>query len=123
MLQFQSFTGPIPPPTILAQYEQVCKGAADRIITQFEEQGRHRRGLEQKAINYNVFSATLGQVFGFFLFLAGIGMGGFLIYHDKPVGGIASIITAVGGAAWVLLKAERSKQKNLAQKRGEAQKS
>ncbi len=119
MMQFQSFVGPIPPPEILGHYEQVCAGSADRIITQFEEQGRHRRVLEKRALNHNIVSATIGQVAGFFLFLVAIGGGVFLLYNDKSVEGIASIVTAVGGAAWVLGKAEQAKKKDLAQKREE----
>lgn len=122
MMQFQGFAGPIPPPALLGQYEQVCEGAANRILTQFEEQGRHRRDLERKAINYNVASATIGQVAGFLLFVVAIAAGTFLLYHDKQAGGLGTIITAVGGAAWVLVIAEKRKKKDLQEKRGEGKK-
>lgn len=121
-MEFQAYAGPIPPPAILGQYEEVCQGSANRILTQFEEQGRHRRSLESKAINYNVASAVVGQIAGFLLFLAAIGTGAFLIYHDKPVGGLTTIITAVGTSALVLLKAESAKRKDLAQKRVDVKK-
>lgn len=44
----ETFSGPLPPPQILAGYESVIPGAADRILSMAEEQGRHRRKLEEK---------------------------------------------------------------------------
>jgi hypothetical protein len=58
----------------------------------------------------------VGQVFGLILFLSTLGLGGFLIYHDKPVGGIVSIVSALGAGVWALLKAERLKKADLAAK-------
>jgi uncharacterized membrane protein len=120
MVEFQAYTGPIPPPTILAQYEQICPGAASRIITQFEEQGRHRRVIERRTVNYNVGSALFGQIASLILFLAALGLGGFLIYNDKPTGGITAIIAAVASAAWTLHKAGVFRKKELDKKREEA---
>lgn len=118
--QADVFVGPIPPPSVLQEYENIRPGFADRIVTQFEEQGRHRRGIEKKIVNHNILSATVGQITGFLVFLAAIGGGAFLLYLDKPVGGLATIISAVGSAAWVLRKAERAKQNDLAEKRQSA---
>lgn len=115
--KIQTFAGPIPPPALLAQYEAICPGSADRIITQFEEQSRHRRTLEKRVVWHNIASATLGQITGFVLFVAILAGGVFLIYNDKSVEGIVSIVTAVGGAGWVLRKAETARRRELQQKR------
>jgi len=117
MMELTAFAGPIPPPALLAEYEQACPGSAERILTQFEEQGRHRRRLENRVVWYNVVSGVLGQVAGFVLFLTAIGGGIFLLYNDKPVEGLGSIVTAIAGAAWVLRKAEVARQAELAAKR------
>lgn len=42
----QEFSGPLPPPEMLAQYEDVVPGAAERIIVITEEQHRHRMSVE-----------------------------------------------------------------------------
>lgn len=117
MMQLQSFAGPIPPPDLLGHYEQVAQGSANRILTQFEEQGRHRRKIENRVVWSNVFSSIVGQVMAFVLFAGAIGGGVFLLYHDKRVEGLGAIITAVGGAAWVLRKAEAERKRDLAKKR------
>ena len=116
-MQLQSYTGPIPPPDLLGQYEQVCPGSANRILGQFEEQGRHRRRLENRVTWNNVVGSILGQITGFVLLAGAIGGGVFLLYNNKPVEGFGAIVTAVGGAAWVLRKAEVGRQAELAAKR------
>ena len=42
-----SFSGPIPPPSILKAFEEAYPGAAHRILTMAEDEGKHRRELEK----------------------------------------------------------------------------
>lgn len=44
------FSGPIPDPETLRKYENLLKGAADRILTMAEEQSSHRRQLENQKL-------------------------------------------------------------------------
>jgi uncharacterized membrane protein len=46
-----SFTGPIPHPDILRGYEDVCPGAADRLISMAEKYGEHRREMERRSLS------------------------------------------------------------------------
>lgn len=116
-MQLQSYAGPIPPPDLLGHYEQVCPGSANRILGQFEEQGRHRRKIENRVVWNNVVGSLLGQITGFILLAGTISGGMFLVYNNKPVEGLGAIVTAVMGAAWVLRKAEVERKRELAQKR------
>lgn len=43
--QSQSFSGPLPSPDALAKYEQVIRGAAERIIAMAERQANHRQTI------------------------------------------------------------------------------
>ena len=68
----ESFSGPIPPPSILKQYEEMHAGSADRILKMAEKQSEHRMELEKKAIGGQVDQSKRGQIFGFvivFLFI------------------------------------------------------
>jgi uncharacterized membrane protein len=47
----QTFSGPIPPPTLLAEYNKVVPNAAERILAMAEKQSEHRQFLEKKVIN------------------------------------------------------------------------
>ena len=46
-LQKVEFQGPLPPPAVLAQYENIHSGFADRIISMAETQAAHRQSLER----------------------------------------------------------------------------
>lgn len=65
----ESFSGPIPPPSVLKQYEEMQPGSADRILKMAEMQAEHRMELEKKAIGGQVDQSKRGQVFGFILAL------------------------------------------------------
>ncbi len=45
-----SFSGPIPPPSILKGYNDIVKDGADRIMSMAEKQSGHRIALEDHAI-------------------------------------------------------------------------
>jgi uncharacterized membrane protein len=57
----RSFSGPLPPPEILAGYEQIVPGAANRILTLLEHQTAHRQQLESVVIRGNVDAQKRGQ--------------------------------------------------------------
>jgi len=46
----ESFTGPLPPPALLEQYERLSPGFAERIITSWEIETAHRHDLERKVV-------------------------------------------------------------------------
>jgi uncharacterized membrane protein len=45
--QINMYSGALPPPSILREYDQVVPGAAERLLRQAESQTRHRQNLEQ----------------------------------------------------------------------------
>jgi uncharacterized membrane protein len=59
--QTMSYAGPIPHPELFAQFEEVCPGAADRILTMAEEEGGHRRKLERREQTQQWISGLFGQ--------------------------------------------------------------
>lgn len=73
----QQFSGPIPPPSILADYDALIPGAADRILTIFEAQTNHRHDIELRTTRANVGIARanicerrIGQMLAFIMGLA-----------------------------------------------------
>jgi len=61
----QSFSGPIPPPHILAEYENILPGAADRILAMSEKQSNHRQNLEMQEETGQRRETRIGQFLGF----------------------------------------------------------
>ena len=78
---------PIPTPEELAGYENICPGAADRIIRMAEEQGNHRRTQEQKAVTAAIIDGHLGLCFAFILSIIGFILGYLLIQSDHMIAG------------------------------------
>src|SRR3989338_3375865 len=54
LVQHQEFSGPLPPPEVLRQFDQVVPGAAERIIKMAEQQFAHRTELEKKVIDSDI---------------------------------------------------------------------
>jgi uncharacterized membrane protein len=50
----QHYSGPIPPPSILKGFDDLVPGAANRLITLAEEESKHRRELETRALDANI---------------------------------------------------------------------
>jgi len=71
-LNAQHFSGPLPPPQILIQYNEAVPDAADRIITMAESQSNHRQNLETKVLDADIKSARIGLHYGLIIGLAAI---------------------------------------------------
>lgn len=57
-----SHTGPLPPPEILARYEQAFPGCAERIIAMAEKQAAHRQQCELRLVDAPIAEARAGRV-------------------------------------------------------------
>ena len=69
-INHEEFSGPLPHPGILAKYNEIVPGSADRIIKMAEDQSAHRRDLERKVIQSDIINSRLGLIFGLVIGLA-----------------------------------------------------
>ena len=74
-------SGPLPAPEDLREYENICPGAADRILQMAEKQIDHRHNEESKAVSAAILDGHLGLVFAFVVCLVGM-VGGFLLIQS-----------------------------------------
>jgi len=91
----------LPPPAVLAGYDDVLPGAADRIISMAEKQMAHRQSLESLVVGSDVKRSWAGLIVGGVLALGLIVSGTFLIYHDHDTAGttmVGTTLTAILGA-------------------------
>jgi uncharacterized membrane protein len=58
--EFMAFSGPLPPPDLLVQYNAALPGLAERVIAAWERQGNHRQHLERVVIEGDTRRAYLG---------------------------------------------------------------
>lgn len=91
------FAGPLPPPDLLAQYESIVPGSAERLIKQMEDQGNHRRAMERVVIEGNDRDSRRGVTWAGVLGLAGVALAAFAVH--KGHGAVASIIVGTTLAA------------------------
>jgi uncharacterized membrane protein len=89
-----TFVGPIPPPDILNEYNQVLPNAADRIIQMAENEQKHRHSMQEKLINAQIddakrdrMEARLGQVFGLVIGTTSIAAGSITAIVGAPIAG------------------------------------
>lgn len=112
-----TFEGPIPPPSLLKEYDLILPGAAERIIAMAENEGRHRQDLESKALNANIDaqkdqlaindnqvnltfrSDTFGQTYGFLISAACI-IGSVILELNNSTG-LAIVLAGIPSAALV----------------------
>jgi uncharacterized membrane protein len=103
-----SFSGPLPPPDLLAEYEQVIPGLADRIVRMAEEEGRHRRWLQRALLRFS----WGGLISGLAIAMTGLGGGFYLIDQGKSPEGMTSIVGALATLLAVfLMRGRRSSAK------------
>ena len=117
------FSGPLPPPHLLAEYNEIIPNGAERILAMAERQRSHREGLEADVVRGNVAAQTRGSYFAFILGLVALVGGMLLIYVGKSVSGLVAIISAVTGLGGVFVynkieqKRERIEKANALQTR------
>jgi uncharacterized membrane protein len=110
------FSGPLPPPEVLAQYNEVLPQAAERIITMAEGQSAHRQHLEKSVVDSNIASEKRGQYLGFTIMMTAL-VGGFvLVGIGKNAYGIAAILTALGSGLATYIYGKHTQRRELAKK-------
>lgn len=55
------FQGPIPPPSLLKEYDDVVQNGAERIFAGYESQRNHRQALERHAIHEQLSQSKRGK--------------------------------------------------------------
>jgi len=98
-----AFSGPLPPPEILRAYDDAVPGCAARIIAMAEQQGQHRRDMEQKLalagveeMRLKFREARFGQKCAPLLASLFVLAGTYIALHGHPTAGTAVAVTGGG---------------------------
>jgi len=98
-----SFSGPMPPPAMLGQYEQILPGFAERTLALAEQNAAHGIEMEEVQVTTAARLAGRGQIFAFVLALISILAGVGLIAAGKSAYGLAAILTPLGSVLIVFV--------------------
>jgi len=90
------FQGPLPPPEILAKYNDAVPNGAERILAMAEKNQQHRQSLELAVIPAGVRSERVGQILGFVLYLATLASGTYLVATGKDTIGLTEMLASTG---------------------------
>lgn len=104
VVEAASFSGPLPPPSMLGEYNRVHPGSADRILAMAEKEQAHRVSSESTALQASVKDSKLGQYFGFGLAVLCIGGGIYLAIQGMTVAAVALIVASASGLAGRFLR-------------------
>lgn len=89
-----SFSGPLPPPSILSGYNDVIENGAERLMKMAEKQSTHRIDREKHVVREELKQSKTGQIFGFVLVIVGMGIALILaLYGHDTLAGIFDTTT------------------------------
>ena len=116
-VEVHAFSGPLPPPSVLAGYDQIKPGLADRIVRMAEEQSAHRRELEKAVVRSNVRNSTIGMVFALVVSLGAMTSSVFMVSMGCSGEGVAVALFALASLVAVFIYGKKQQHKELAEKR------
>jgi len=93
-IRSELFSGPIPHPAILGGYEQVCPGAADRIIAMAEKEQAHAHAVEVERLRNASETTRRGQNGA--MAIGGIATAGSVLAVWAGSAAVGGIIATVG---------------------------
>lgn len=115
-ISLEQFIGPIPPPRIVREYEEILPGSADRILSMSEREQAYRHKQEGALVQNTVFMQRRALAAGFVLALiitTGsiilISLGRDLAGLGLIIGEIVAVIYAFHNVRW---KRQRASEQN-----------
>lgn len=114
-VQQTMYCAPIPPPELMAGYEQILPGAADRIIAMAEQQASHRRGMEDIMVTSTCKTKTLGLWLAFGITLAAFAIMAFAIDRGYPYVGSILGMTALSSLVGSFIYGSRRTARQIEQ--------
>ena len=104
------YSGPLPLPSHLREYDDIVPGAAERILSMVERQSQHRQELEKIVVKGDTRRSWAGLVFGGFLAICCVGGGVALCFFGQSVAGATIATASVVGLAGVFVYGPHSRR-------------
>jgi len=87
------FSGPLPAPDTLGEYDGVLPGLARRIVERWEREGDHRQGMEREIVRARIRNQSRGQLIGAALAAIVLVAGIVFVATGKSTAGLVAILT------------------------------
>ena len=109
----QQFSGPIPPPEALKQYDVVVPGLAERIMKMAENEAASRLRNDDKLVDNIVRSSFLGVFFAFASVVLLAAVACFAIMNDYPAVATGTVVVIASVAGMFILFRNRKNKQNV----------
>jgi uncharacterized membrane protein len=109
------YSGPLPPPEVLENYDRIVPGAAKKIIAMALRQSRHRQELERKVIESDIRRSRDGLWVGGALSLTSILLGAVAVFTGHDTAGATIATATVVSLAGVFVYGTTSRRKEREQ--------
>lgn len=116
-LSVEQFSGPLPPPAVLAKYNDIEPGFANRIMTLAEAQAHHRQELETLVVRTRVRYEGRAQILAAAIAII-LGVGAiWLVSIGKSIEGVSTIIGELAAFTGVFMYGRKRQEKELDKKK------
>jgi len=98
-----SYSGPLPPPHILREFEEILPGAADRCFKMAEREQNHLHAIQNKLADADIATQSSALTSVFILAAITLVGGIVLIALGRDIAGfafIATVLAAIGAVYW-----------------------
>jgi len=95
------FSGPIPPPSILKEYDDIVPGSAKKIMDSAHKQTNHRIIQEEKIVSSEISSSRIGQWMGFVIAIIILGLAAGFVYLGKDIWAFSIILSEAVGLVYI----------------------
>lgn len=96
VMHTQQWAGPLPPPAVLKQYDEVFPGLAGRIVASMEREQEHRHTVDRKLIETHRVAFTRGQWIAATIALVCLVLGFLLGSNGQSVAAVAFVTGGLG---------------------------
>jgi len=121
-VQAASYSGPLPAPLTLDEYNRVVPGLAQVIVDQWQAETAHRhetitsmRQTDHEAMTKYYEGERQGRLFGFLGLLGLLAVAALAVVLNRQAVGVASLFTAGAAAIWAIRRNSNSKPEPPAQ--------
>jgi uncharacterized membrane protein len=108
------FSGPIPPPEMLARYDEILPGAAKTILQRAETESTHRCEMEKNILSEQVAAdkrtaseVRLGQILGFVSVIAIVSLSAYATHLGKDALAIGLGVSTIAGLVTAFIKGRK----------------
>lgn len=112
-----SWKGPVPPPEVMSQYEDLAPGSAKQMLDMAHAQQQHRMDMEKMVVSGNNRRAERGQVMAFSVVLLAFGFAGWMVFLGQALAGSTALFAAIASLAVVFIRGRSGQEKERAEKR------